>query len=365
MNPPSSAATPLASRLSYAQCWEDPTVLLEALSPAPGSNVLSIASAGDNSIALALAGARVVAIDLSQPQLAITELKLAGWRLDYHSYLVLLGLEPGNPLAQYRALRPHLSRACRAFFDEHHDKLRAGLLDSGRFERYLALFRRRVLPLVHGRRTIHALLEPMPAARRPAFYRERWDTWRWRAMFRFFFSRALMARLGRSPEQFAQVQGAVADRIMGRARQVLSRGGVEQNPFIQWILLGSYRDLRNSHPYLSPRGHRGLREAASRVHLLHAPIEEHLATCSHAAYDAFNLSNIGEYMSAGAFESLYRAILAAAAPGARLAYWNLLVPRACPERFQDRVLAHHERCSRLLARDRVPFYGAFRLEIAQ
>ena len=71
----------LASRLSYAQCWEDPNLLREALNVTKGGRVLSIASGGCNSLDLALAGAHeVVAVDLSLPQLAVTELKMAGMR---------------------------------------------------------------------------------------------------------------------------------------------------------------------------------------------------------------------------------------------------------------------------------------------
>ncbi len=35
--------------IRYANCWEDADILLEGLSPAEGSKILSIGSAGDNS----------------------------------------------------------------------------------------------------------------------------------------------------------------------------------------------------------------------------------------------------------------------------------------------------------------------------
>src|SRR5437773_3458117 len=55
----------------YANCWEDANVLCDALEPAPGKRILSIASGGDNSFALAADGAHVVAVDLSEAQLAM------------------------------------------------------------------------------------------------------------------------------------------------------------------------------------------------------------------------------------------------------------------------------------------------------
>jgi S-adenosylmethionine-diacylglycerol 3-amino-3-carboxypropyl transferase len=49
--------------------------------------------------------------------------------------------------------------------------------------------------------------------------------------------------------------------------------------------------------------------------------------------DGFNLSDIFEYMSPEMFETVYGSILAAAAPGARLVYWNMMAPRRVPPRI--------------------------------
>ena len=66
----------MEDRLSYAQCWEDPRLLREALQVGPEDDVLSIGSAGDNSFSLLIDGARsVTVVDLSKPQLYLTELK--------------------------------------------------------------------------------------------------------------------------------------------------------------------------------------------------------------------------------------------------------------------------------------------------
>ena len=57
-------------QVRYANCWEDADVLCEALQPAEGKRILSIASAGDNALALLAQGATVVAADISLAQLA-------------------------------------------------------------------------------------------------------------------------------------------------------------------------------------------------------------------------------------------------------------------------------------------------------
>ncbi len=356
------AAQPLASRLSYAQCWEDWRVLCDALEVGPGDRVLSVASAGCNSMALALRGAEVVGIDLSPPQIALCELKLAGAFLSYERFLALLGLAPGAPLEVYAELEPRLSPSSQSFWQAHPQLLVQGLLGAGRFEHYLATFTRRVLPLIHRRAAIRGLIDAKSPEDQRAWYDLHWSTWRWRGLFRVFFSRWVMARLGRSPEQFAQVQGAVADRILTRCDQVLGGQALDANPYVQWILEGAWRSIEHTHPYLTRQGHAGLAQAAERISWVQSSLEAHLPSCPPGHYTAFNLSNIGEYLPTPVWESLYAGLLEAAAPGARIATWNLFVPRACPPALADRVQRHPARSAALLAQDRVPFYGAFVLE---
>ncbi len=360
--PTQGAAEPLARRLSYAQCWEDHAVLEEALAVGPGDRVLSVASAGCNSLALALQGAHVVGIDLSAPQLALCELKLAGARLPYPRFLALLGLAPGEPLAAYGEIEPDLSPSARSFWRERTDLLRDGVLHAGKFERYLGTFTRRVLPLIHGQRSIRGLIDAKPPDQQRSYHDQCWNSWRWRGLFRVFFSRRVMARLGRSPEQFAQVEGTVAERILARCGEVLGDQPLHENPYVQWILEGAWRSVEIAHPYLTRAGHAGLAEAAGRVEWVHASLEDHLPRCEPGTYTAYNLSNIGEYLPVEVWDELYRQLVRAAAPGARVAYWNLFVPRHRPAALAEWVERHPQRSAALRATDRVPFYSAFVLE---
>ena len=43
--------------------------------------------------------------------------------------------------------------------------------------------------LLSAEKGLAKLLSGGPRERREAFYRNRWDTWRWRLLFRVFFSR--------------------------------------------------------------------------------------------------------------------------------------------------------------------------------
>lgn len=358
-----TAECPLAARLNYAQCWEDTRMLVAGLRPAPGRRILSIASAGDNSIALALAGAEVVALDLSLPQLALCELKLAARHLDWPDYRALFGLGPlRERLPLYQKARSALSAPARAWWDGHHDLIAAGLVDAGRFEGYLRLFRRRLLPLVHRRSVVEGWLDQHGLEAQASYYHHRWDNRRWRGLVRLFFSQRVMAALGRSPEQFAHVQGAVSELFLERARRMFCTVPIQDNGYVQWILLGRWVRPEAEPTWLSEVAHARLGEVSERLQLVHAPLGEHLAQVEEGTYDGFNLSDLFEYLDLSTTEALLAACARAGRPGARLAYWNLLVERQRPESLAQRLRPLRDEAEALYATDRAFFYGAYRLE---
>ena len=356
----------LEARLSYAQCWEDPEILRRALQITPEDDVLSICSAGDNSFALAIAGARsVVALDLSPPQLALAELKLLALRrLPVEGVYTLLGLNAfGRRVFTYHQLRDDLSPEARRYWDAHEDLIREGILAGGRFERYLATFREKVLPLVHRSATTAALLEQDDPAAQRLFYRQRWNNLRWQALFRVFFSRTVMARSGRSERHFQYVEGAVSRLFLARAEHVLTDIPIRTNPFVQWILRGAYPDLELAHPYLSTAGAAALRAgAAARIRFVCADLESFLESCAPGSFSAFNYSNLFEYLSEEQHTRILELTARAARPGARIAYWNLLVPRARPASLAHLLEPHPAQAAELLRQDRAFVYGGFQIE---
>ena len=78
--------------------------------------------------------------------------------------------------------------------------------------------------------------------------------------------------------------------------------------------------------------------------------------------DAFNLSDIFEYMSPEAHEKAYGMILAASKPGARIAYWNMMAPRRAPASLALRVKTNAELEAKLKPIDKAFFYSDFVIE---
>lgn len=349
--------------LRYAQVWEDADVLVRGLDVREGDRCVSIASAGDNALALVAAGAgHVVAVDLNPAQLAAVELRVAAYReLTHPEFLELLGARPSaRREALYLRCRPLLAAGARAWWDAHRDDVRAGIGGAGKFERYFALFRNRLLPLVHGRATVRALVEPRVRSERLRFHDRHWNTLRWRLLFRVFFSRRVMGWLGRDPALFTYVQGSAADRILERTRHALTELDPADNPYLHWIVTGTFGSALPL--ALRPDRFERIRERLDRLELCEGSIESAIERGSVSDLDKANLSDIFEYMSADAARTLFERLAATSRPGARFAYWNLLVPRRGAELLPGRLRRLDELSDRLHREDRTWFYGAFHVD---
>lgn len=352
------------STIRYAQCWEDSRLLTASLKPL-GRHCLSIGSAGDNSFALLAAGAAsVTAVEMNPAQMACIELRRAAYlTLDHGRFLELLGSRPSLRRNQlYQACRMKLADPAREFWDCRHAAIQGGIGSAGKFERYFAIFRQVVLPIAHHRRRVLALLAARPAAERAKFYQEAWNNRRWRWIFQIFFSRRMMGLLGRDPEFFKYVEGSVADRILARTRHALVELDPAANPYLHWILTGTHGD--NLPEALEETNFERIRDALiqGRFEVANASIEEWFQGNPERRYDAFNLSDIFEYMSEENTRTLLEKIVNSSNAGARLAYWNMLAPRSAPEDLAPRLKSCNEEANHLFNGDRAFFYSRFVVE---
>lgn len=361
--PPSEVAGRVRfDAIRYAQCWEDADVLLAGLRVKPGDHCLSIASAGDNSMALLAKGAgRVVALDLNATQLHCIALRREAYRKLQHSELLeLMGSLPSEQRARlYRECRGGLPPEAREFWDTHSGLIAEGIGAAGKFERYFKMFRERVVPWVHSRERVGELFEARSLPERKIFFARTWNTWRWRLLFRIFFSRFVMGRLGRDPRFFDYVEDSVADRILARTEHALTELSPTDNPYLHWILHGTHNGAL---PFaLRAENFEAIRTHLDKLELRQASAEE-VVDGSAAGFDCFNLSDIFEYMSEPAYHGLLAKLVAAARPGARLAYWNMLAPRMRPESMATKLKPCAELAGRLHLEDKAFFYSRFVLE---
>ncbi len=351
--------------IRYAQLWEDADILCDALGPRPGGTLVSIGSAGDNALAMLLLDpARVIAVDLSPAQIACIRLRIAAWRvLDHAQLLELLGFAPSDRRGALldRALA-HCDPDTAAFWNVLRPQVIAhGAGAIGKFERYFALFRRFLLPFVHKRATIGAIFAPRTPAERAVFLDQRWNSWRWRLLLRLFFSRAAMGALGRDPAFFDHVEGRVSDHVARRIAHAFVDNDPVENSYLRWIMTGNHGPVLPL-PF-RPEHHTTIAERIDRMEVVEGTLET--VAANGVCVDGWNLSDIFEYMSPLAFAACYDGIVAASNPGARLCYWNMMVPRSMPPNMAERVVARDDIARPLAARDKAFFYSRFVVEDVQ
>lgn len=356
-----------AGGLRYAQCWEDAEVARAALQIKPGATVLAIAAAGDNVLALLQDDpARVLAVDVSPAQTALVHLKMAALAglADAGEVRGFLGAQPARDrLRMYERVASRLPPAARRQWDSDVHALESGVLSAGRFERYLALFRRAILPIVPGRGTIRAMLAATALEEQRRIYRDRWDSAPWRLMFRAFFSRRFLQAFGRDPAFFDQCEvDDVASHYLGRARHALTNLSITTNPYLTWMLSGRFGRGRRAPDYLERDAQAVIRGRLHRVAVHTASLDAVLANLPSRSVDAFYLSDVFELSTADAYATTLAEIARVGRPGARICYWNNLVTRRRPPVLAAEIETHEAEATALHAGDRAFLYSRLVVE---
>ncbi len=344
------------SYIRYANVWEDPYVLREGLRVAKGEKVLSIASAGDNAFALLLDDpSLVVAVDLNEGQLYLTELKREGIkRLTQEEMIGFLGFRSmENRWEIYQLIRPSLSKQVQLYWDTQRLVIEEGVIWCGKFEKYLSSFAKRILPWIHNKNKVKQLFAEKSTTDQISFFENKWNTWRWRFLFKLFFSKKVMGIFGRDPAFLDQVEINVGDAIMNSAAKHLSSVYAQSNPMLYYCLCGDFGTYLPL--YLKAENYDLIKSRMERLELYQGYAQE--ASVQYGKFNAFNLSNIFEYMDANTFQSTTNSLIKSAAPNARFAYWNLMVPRFMSE--VDERLSRVEDAQDWSARDQGFFYSQF------
>ncbi len=353
---------PVFHKLLYAQAWEDPKVDVAAFGGlGPADDVFAIGASGDQTLCFALDGPRsITALDFNLTQCVLLELKIAAIeRLAWGELLEFLGVLPcGRRERIYREkLRGDLPEEARGYWDGQGDALRRGVIHAGRFENMFRIFRMTIRPLIFSGRNLRRLLASGSLEEQRRMYEKSFDTWRFRALFRLFFNRRVMAALGRSEAHFKHVGiESIGRKLLARVRHVLTEVPVRGNYFVEYILTGEYADLRLLPEYLLEESQPILRKNVERITIVNDDIEGFLSRSAPDSFSKFYLSDIFEYVPEDHHEALLRELHRAGRPGGVLSYRNLFVPRSRPETLAPLLAPDDDLGRRCNSGDRSFFY---------
>ena len=347
-------------RIRYANCWEDPELLIEAFDIQPDSKCVSIASAGDNSLSLLTKNPQAVfAVDLSIPQIACCELKKFGIKhLDYETFLKLLGFKPcDNRTEIYKSVEEHLSLQSRYYFENNMQIIKNGIIHQGKFEHYFQLFATRIMPLVHNQKNLTELFLPKSIQAQKLFYDKTWNNWRFKALFKIFFNKFVMGRLGRDKEFFKYVDATmISKNIKARADKAMRDVPTWNNPYLNYILLNNF-DYALPH-FAKEENFNIIKNNIDALEIKTGTINE-VAKNSGVKFDCFNLSDIFEYMGTDLFTDISKQLLSVSNIGAKFCYWNMMVDRRVSEILPENFDYKEELSKSLYEKDKAFFYKNF------
>lgn len=348
--------------IRYANCWEDPFILLEAFKETKGKRFMSIASAGDNTFSLlTLNPDLIVAVDISKTQLFLVELKkVAIKNLEREEYLKFAGFVPCTTReAIFNSFKSQLSEECLVYWIKNISAIQNGIIFEGKFEKFFLFFQKKILPIIHGRKKVAQLFQKKSAEEQKVFFYKKWNTFLWRLMYPAVFNKYIFGKYARDPEFMKHVETTVPKYIKGVAEKHYQTIYCQENPFLWYFLTGNFGNYLPH--YVREENYNIIRSQIDKVELHEGLIEDGLK--KYANISGFNLSNIFEYMNPELFAEVSSQVVNGAEPGAAIAYWNLMISRRISKIFPDQVIYKEEKSKELEIRDHGNFYKNFIVEV--
>ena len=202
----------------------------------------------------------MVAVDLNRIQNLLTDLKAAAVAtLEPDEAIAFLG---GAPMSEsdrrdcYERVAPALGRAAQGLVERPSRPIAKGVLNVGVTERFIGGVMTTVKKAIHPPERIARLLACQTLDEQREFYRQEWDTVRWRLLFTLLLNRAVF-RKTYHPGFFEHVENpSFARHFRALAEHSLTEVPIATNYFVHHMLTGSYPvDVPGGvPPYLAPEG---------------------------------------------------------------------------------------------------------------
>lgn len=310
-----------SDKLQYSNCWEDATLLLEALAPKEGKRILSIASAGDSSFSLLTSSPEeILAIDNNEAQLALVELKkMAIKHLTYQEVLEFLGFSDCEArLKYYHYLKGWLSFDAQVYWNQRLDSVKEGIIFQGKFEKYFSFFARKILPMIHSEELIQEMFVEKSPIDQAYFYMQHWNSLKWRLLFKLFFNKHVMGKFGRHPDFKNSINIPVEDYLFQKTESQLSSISSAHNPFLRFALTGNFgKELPH---YLKPENFPLIKENIDRLQIKKESFKKHFNP--DRPFDYFNLARFLENTQGKSLANLAQSFAERSNKQARFAYLN-------------------------------------------
>ena len=325
---------------------------------------MSISSGGENVFAILLKNPKkVVAIDINKEQIYLTKLKVAAIRnLDFNKFVQFIGFKKSpNRISLFDKIKESLSNDELIYWNTHQEEINTGIIHTGKLERYLGKFRKFLLPLVISKSSLNRFLQLNTLKEQEDFFNKVWNNWRFRFLFKLFFSEKGMSN-GRKKDYFKySKQTRLTSYYFEKTRNGLTKIPIKSNFFMQYILTGTIPIPFEGHPYLDKNNFNKLKNLFNKVEFVNADIQDYMRKTKKGKFTKFNLSDIFELKEQEEYEEILKEIVRVSNHFGIVCYWNNLAPRYNHNKIPG--LRKDESLSKELSKkDRCHFYSRFIVE---
>ncbi|MEB3751929.1 DUF3419 family protein [Geobacillus icigianus] len=325
--------------LLYTTSNEDSQSELTALNISSTDDVLSITGSGCRSLALlANEPKSLTSVDAVPEQNYLLELKLSAFEaLTYEEVLQFLGIHNSDKrLQMYEKLKPLLSDDAAIFWDKHKEKIKQGVIFTGRQERF---YRNVVLPIIKFTRgnIISKLLKSRSIEEQRILYKKL-NTWLWRRSIQTLCRRSIYKFILNDPSYYAYSEvNSLADYLISRLDYTFTYHPIKENHWLTFLLSGNYIHTSSLPVYLYPCHYEKIRRSRHKVKIVTAPLEKYLQEVPDNSFDKFSLSDISGWMSEHSFEAILSEIIRVSRNRGIFCYRNFLSKRTIPENLTSHV----------------------------
>ena len=354
--------------LNYASSNEDSASEMKALQIKETDSILCITGSGGRTLDLLICNpSSIVSIDFNPCQNYLLELKMEAIRhMEYAGFLGFLGVtESRDRLKNYVRLESGLSAGAKDFWARNIAMIEKGVIYQGRWERY---FRRlaRLVRLFHPL-LLRKLCGCTTLIEQRRFRESCWSTSEWRAFLRLISSRLAWKYLLGDPGFFRFVprRFPIWRYIDERLTRGLMNFPAAESDFVCLLFSGRFDPGGSLPPYLEKKNYPLLKKNLSRVRTITCSLGDFLEGLRSARFDKFSLSDFTSYTDGVEYERIWKGIVRASAPQARVCERQFLVKRDIPRSVRDVVRRDVSMEMELEAQDTSLFYTFVVAEMAE
>jgi S-adenosylmethionine-diacylglycerol 3-amino-3-carboxypropyl transferase len=354
---------------NFGMSQDDAETERKALDLQERRRLVCIASAGDTALnLLAVSSVSIDAVDLSSAQLSLVKLKMAAaLLLEPGEAARFLGFLPG-PAAERAKLFQRLSGSLdgpeKGFWERSPLAWEKGPVHAARYERYLSRFSGIALRVL-GRKKLLRLFECPDVEAQRRHFDERLASKRLKGIFRIAFHPKIYKKRGMDSGGLVHSRERnIAEFFFGRFRNFCTSTPARKNGFLQMTFFNRVLFDEALPEYLQESGNRRLRAGAERLAFHHESLSDLIRRMPTGHYDAFALSNVGDWMSKEDFAALMELIGARAAGRSRALLRFIHFAHPVPGSVAGIIAPDPKLGEELEAVDRYPFYGLIPMSVS-